>query len=198
MLGLHKYSIIYADPPWRFRTWSMDRIAVKGEKWGKADIVPYNVMNTEDICKLPIKYLAAKDCILFIWTTSPTFEDALKVIRAWGFEYKTKAFCWVKMNPSGFGLFTGLGYWTRANTEDCLLATKGNIHRVSADVHQVIMSPVMEHSHKPAITRERIVELMGDLPRIELFARHRVEGWDAWGNEVDSDIDLYEIQEMVL
>ena len=88
------------------------------------------------------------------------------------------------------GLFTGMGYWTRSNTEDCWLATKGHPKRIDASVHQVIMSPVQGHSQKPSIVREKIVQLMGDIPRIELFARRKVEGWDCWGNEVESDIEL--------
>lgn len=117
-------------------------------------------------------------------------EEAFKVIRAWGFEYKTVAFAWAKQNKKADSLFWGMGYWTRANVELCLLATKGHLKRVSSKVHQVIMSHIEEHSKKPAETRDRIVELMGDLPRIELFARQKTSGWDVWGNEVESDITL--------
>jgi len=112
------------------------------------------------------------------------------VAESWGFVYKTKAFCWVKQNKSGMRLFTGMGYWTRSNTEDCWLCTKGHPKRIDAGVHQVIMSPVQGHSQKPAIVRERIVQLCGAQRRIELFARRKAEGWDVWGNEVESDIKL--------
>ena len=169
----------------------MRRIASKGEKWGRAKgITPYDVMNTEDIMALPIADLADGNCVLFLWVTCPLLPDALRVMGAWGFTYKTKAFCWVKQNPTGFGLWAGLGYWTRGNTEDCLLGVKGKLPRKDRSVYQALLSPVMEHSHKPSIVRERIVQMMGDLPRIELFARQKVEGWDCWGNEVESDITL--------
>jgi len=116
-------------------------------------------------------------------------QEGLDLIRHWGFEYKTVAFAWVKTNSNSMGLFWGMGSYTRSNTELCLLATRGNGLPVLAhDIHQVVMSEVMNHSHKPAIIREKIVQLFGDLPRIELFARKSVEGWDVWGNEVESDI----------
>ena len=147
-------------------------------------------MNTENICALPIAEIAAKDCILFLWATFPNLPEAFKVIKAWGFTHKTVAFVWVKRNRKSPGWFWGLGHWTRANAEMCLLATKGKPKRISAKVHQIIDSPVEEHSKKPDETRRRIVELVGDLPRIELFARQTTPGWDAWGNEVKSNITL--------
>lgn len=112
------------------------------------------------------------------------------MIKAWGFEYKTVAFVWVKQNRKGGGIFTGMGHWTRSNAEICLLATRGKPIRFSKSVHQIIMSPVEQHSKKPDIVRHKIVELAGDLPRIELFARQKTPGWDVWGNEVDCDINL--------
>lgn len=149
-------------------------------------------MNIKDICNLPVEKIASKDCILFMWMTFPTLQESLKVIESWGFKYKTVAFVWIKQNKKTPTLFWGLGFWTRANAEICILATKGNPKRISAKVHQVIISPVEEHSKKPDETRKRIVELVGDLPRIELFARSKTKGWDVWGNEVDSDIDFEE------
>lgn len=199
MISLHKYEIIYADPPWRFKNWSMEELATRGEEWAKRmGRSPYDVMDTSDICKLPVKYLANKDCVLFMWATFPKLEDALMVVRAWGFEYKSVAFTWVKQNPTGLGFHFGLGYWTRGNAEICLLATKGKPKRVNDAVRQLIFAPVMEHSRKPdEIVRGRILELLGPLPRIELFARRKVEGWDAWGNQVESDVDLEELQQMM-
>ena len=111
-------------------------------------------------------------------------REALKVIEAWGFTYKSIAFQWVKQNRSGNGYFFGLGRWTRGNTEPCLLAVKGKPKRISAGVGQLVFSPLRKHSQKPDEVRDRIVELMGDLPRIELFARETAPGWDSWGNEV--------------
>jgi site-specific DNA-methyltransferase (adenine-specific) len=118
-----------------------------------------------------------------MWAAFPMLREALEVIEAWGFTYKTVAFNWVKQNKTGAGLFWGLGNWTRSNSEICLLAVKGKPKRMSARVHSVILSPIQQHSRKPAETRDRIVELMGDLPRIELFAREAAPGWDAWGDE---------------
>lgn len=111
-------------------------------------------------------------------------------MEAWGFVYKTVAFVWIKKNKKADSLFWGMGYWTRANAELCMLATAGQPKRRSASVHQVILSPIEEHSKKPDVVRERIVELLGDLPRVELFARKKTEGWDAWGNEIESDFSM--------
>ncbi len=99
--------------------------------------------------------------------------------------YKTIAFCWVKQNKNSDGIFKGMGYYTRSNAEICLLATRGRVlERKSRSVSSVIISHIERHSKKPAETRDRIVELFGDLPRIELFARETAPGWDCWGNEV--------------
>lgn len=107
-----------------------------------------------------------------------------------GFTYKTVAFVWLKLNKSGKGFFFGMGYWTRSNAEICLLAVKGKPKRVSRKVFQIIVSPLQEHSRKPDEARRRIVDLLGDLPRIELFAREKTAGWDVWGNEVENSIRL--------
>lgn len=120
---------------------------------------------------MPVRELAAADCTLFLWVTFPVLPETFDVIKAWGFTYKTVAFCWVKRNPKSPGWFFGMGNWTRANAEICLLATKGNPKRKAADVPQLIVAPREEHSKKPDETRDRIVRLMGDLPRVELFAR---------------------------
>lgn len=180
-----RYREILADPPWRFKNWSMAELAKRGEKWARRNgRSPYDVMDTADICALPIREIAAKDCVLFLWATYPKLEDALAVMRAWGFTYKTVAFTWVKKNPKGVGWKFGLGYWTRGNPEICLLGTRGKPKRINKCVANLTISPVRDHSRKPDEVREKIVSLMGDLPRIELFARERIEGWDAWGNEV--------------
>lgn len=177
---MKRYSIIYADPPWKY--WGG---LLKG-----SGSQHYPVMEHEDICALPVADIAADNCLLFLWTTFPKLYEALDVITAWGFEYKTVAFVWVKQTKTGGDWFTGCGFWTRSNAEICLLATKGKPVRFSRAVHQLIVSPVEEHSKKPDITRDKIVKLAGNLPRIELFARQRVLGWDVWGNEVECDIDL--------
>lgn len=171
-----KYNVIYADPPWNYRVWS-------GK--GKTAANHYNIMKTADVKKLPISQLANDDCVLFLWATYPCLTDAIEVMRAWGFTYKTVAFTWIKRNKKSDGWFWGLGYWTRANPEICLLGTKGKPKRVSTRVHSVIDARLREHSRKPDEARDRIVELIGDLPRIELFARRRVPGWDAWGDQLE-------------
>lgn len=186
-----KFSIIYADPPWRFRNWSMSELAKRGEQWARRNgRSPYDVMDLTDICALPVADLAARDCVLFLWATYPKLPDALQVINAWGFGYKTVAFTWVKNNPSGIGFHFGLGYWTRQNPEICLLATRGKPKRIDNRVPNLIIYPRGEHSRKPDEVRGRIVKLMGDLPRIELFARQRVAGWAAWGNQVPDGNDI--------
>lgn len=172
-----KYSIIYADPPWGYQNKATRAAADKH----------YGTMSIEDLKNMPIGNgggcLAADDCALFLWATFPMLREALDLIAAWGFKYKTIAFNWVKQNKRGNGLFWGLWNWTRSNSEICLLAIKGKPKRVSASVHSVVMTPLQKHSQKPDEVRDRIVELMGDLPRIELFARSAAEGWDCWGNE---------------
>lgn len=175
---MKKYSVILADPPWAFRAWS-------NKGMGRSAEQHYSTMRLEDIKALPVADLAAEDCVLFLWATFPMLKEALEVIDTWGFTYKTVAFTWVKENRKSPGLFWGLGYWTRANAEVCLLATRGSPKRQSAAVHQVILSPVERHSKKPDEVQERIVTLMGDVPRVELFARQETPGWDVWGNEVE-------------
>ncbi len=174
-----KYNIIYADPPWTFRTYS-----AKGKE-KKSSESHYQCMKKGDIQRLPIQRISADDCVLLMWVTFPCLEEGLELIKAWGFTYKTCGFTWVKKNKKSDGYFWGLGYWTRANAELCLIATKGKPKRVSKSVHQICDARIMEHSRKPAEIRDRIVQLCGDLPRIELFARQYADGWDCWGNETD-------------
>lgn len=147
-------------------------------------------MRLHDICALPVAGIADKDCALFLWATYPNLPEAFEVIKAWGFAYKTVGFTWVKRCKKSPGWFVGLGHWTRANAEVCLIATKGKPKRVSKSVRQIIDSPIERHSKKPDEARTRIVELMGDIPRIELFAREITPGWAVWGNEVQSEILL--------
>ena len=180
---MNKYKIIYADPPWQYKVFSKKGTGRTAESY-------YPTMSLEDIQALPVGELADSDCVLFMWTTIPLLEDCFSVMRAWGFEYKTVAFVWIKLNRKSDSLFWGMGHWTRANAELCMLATRGHPKRKSAGVHQVIISHIEEHSKKPDEARERIIQLVGDLPRVELFARQKTDGWDVWGNEVDCDIQI--------
>lgn len=173
-----KYDIIYADPPWAYH----DTLGGNA----KMGAMPYPTMTNEEICAMPIgNKIAKKDSILFMWATMPKLQEALDVIKAWGFKYKTCAFCWVKQNPKSGGIYAGLGRWVQGNAELCLLATKGHPHRISKSVKQIVMAPRGRHSAKPPEVRDRIIQLMGeDTDRIELFARDYADGWDCWGNEV--------------
>ncbi len=186
---MKKYKIIYADPPWNYKD--------QGCQGTMAN--HYKGLNQEALCNLPISKISDDNSILFLWATYPQLREALSVIEAWGFEYKSIAFQWIKLNRRNHKPFFGLGRWTRGNTEPCLLATKGKIKRISASVFQLIEAPITRHSEKPFIVREKIIELVGDLPRIEIFARPNQrfqEGWDLIGNEItgnDIRIDLENI-----
>jgi N6-adenosine-specific RNA methylase IME4 len=177
-----KYQIIYADPAWEYKD--------KALSGNRGACCKYQVMKIEDIKKLPVNDIADDDALLFIWVTMPKLNEVFDVIKSWGFTYKTCAFTWVKKNKKANSWFWGMGRWTRANAELCLLATKGNPKRESARVLSIIDTPIEEHSKKPDIVRDKIIELCGDLPKVELFARKITNGWDVWGNEVKSDIDL--------
>ena len=173
-----RYSIIYADPPWSYKVWP------KATGSGRSASSHYKTMEKNEIAALPISDIAEKDCVLFLWVTAPCLVEGIELCKSWGFTYKTIGFVWVKRNKKSPSWFWGLGYWTRANAEFCLIATKGHPKRVGKGVHQVIDTPIEEHSKKPDEVRRRIVELMGGKSRIELFARQRAKGWDSWGNEI--------------
>lgn len=172
----NKYNIIYADPPWQYNDKGCNGNAQKH----------YSTMKLDDICNLPVNKLAENDCVLFLWSTYPMIQSAMKAIESWGFKYKTLGFQWIKRNRKSEGYFFGTGQWTRGNTEACLLAIKGKPHKfkINNGISQIIDYPVGRHSSKPPIVRDKIIELLGDLPRIELFAREQADGWDCWGDEV--------------
>lgn len=169
-----KYSIIYADPPWRYQD--------KGCN-GNCES-HYPTLSIDQLCELPVNDIADKNSILFLWTTFPMLKESMQLIDSWGFKYKTIAFIWIKTNKISPTFFYGLGRWTRGNTEPCLLATKGKPKRINNSISQLVISPIEKHSKKPDIVRELIVDLVGDLPRIELFARNCANNWDAWGDEL--------------
>ena len=174
-----RFQIVYADPPWQYGD--------SGVRGGVDHHYP--TMPTHEIAALPVSRLAAPDATLFLWCTWPFLGDALQVGGAWGFRYKTCAFAWVKTTSQGKDAM-GLGHWTRGNTEPCLLFTRGKPKRVDAGIRQVVLddsetifAPRGRHSAKPPEVRERIVRLMGDVPRLEMFARERTPGWEVWGND---------------
>ena len=175
-----KYNIIYADPPWSYR----NSPSKKGTSRGFAKNY-YDLMSVGELKKLNISKITDNNGVLLMWATFPMIQEALETIKNWGFTYRTCAFVWVKKNKKQNTNFWGCGYYTRSNAEICLLATKGKIlERKSHSIHSIIEAPVEVHSKKPDIVREKIIELFGDLPKIELFARQSVEGWDCWGDEV--------------
>lgn len=188
-----KYGAILCDPPWRFEVWSGET-AVKrraGHGTNVCAAVHYQTMAPNELQALPVKELAAENCALFMWVTWPTLLEAIDLIEAWGFRYKTCAFDWMKAHAGQIEMFRedndvmmGMGYWTRANSEPCLLATRGKPKRLNADVRQGIIAPRREHSRKPDGIHERIERLVAG-PYVELFARQKRPGWDCWGNQVD-------------
>lgn len=188
------YSIVYADPPWGY---------AQGGRGSTEKHYP--TMGLADIQALPISRLvlnAGGGGVLFMWATWPFLPAALDTIAAWGFEFKTCGFVWVKYHEGSGKRCVGGGFWTRANTEFCLIGVRGDYPRridkavrqlIESEPEELLLAPRGEHSAKPATARDRIVQLMGDLPRIELFARERAEGWDAWGNDPvldGSDVDF--------
>ena len=196
-----KYKIILADPPWNYKF---------GQSSSRYIIHKYDTMELDEICSIPVKDLSDEDSVLFLWVTFPKLNWAMPVIEAWGFEYKTCAFVWVKTNKNfavnqisflphdTIDKFTGMGYYTRSNVEICLLATKGQpLPRLRHDISQVVYEPLEKHSKKPDIVRTHIVSLFGDLPRIELFAREATEGWTALGNGIDGKDIKDSIQSLV-
>ena len=177
------FAAIYADPPWLFETWSDGTRSTRAPH--------YDLAGVDALAKLPVRSLAADDSVLFMWVTWPLLADSFKLIEAWGFTYKTCAFSWVKAKASQLEMFqdsaavqVGLGYWTRANSEVCLLATRGKPKRRNADVRQAIIEPRRQHSRKPDCVYQRIERLV-DGPYLELFARCTRPGWSSWGNQID-------------
>jgi len=185
---MKKYKIIYADPPWKY---VQDK---KSKNFRAVTSEHYETMNTEEICNLPIQDIADESSILFLWATFPQIKEARKVMEAWGFEYKTVGFVWIKKNKKANTNAWGMGFYTRSNAEICLIGISKKARAMdlikSHAVHQIIETKRLRHSEKPNEVRDKIVELCGDVPRIELFAREKKEDWDVWGNELINDIEL--------
>lgn len=185
------FGAIYADPPWAFNLWWGGRTnETPAGVPSRATVPHYPVMKEEELNALPVGELAAEDCVLFLWTCWPVLQWSLRTIEAWGFTYKTCGFCWVKAHAQQIDMFRDdiephmtLGYWTRSNSEVCLLATKGKPKRIGTDVRQAIIEPRREHSRKPDI-HSRIERLVAG-PYLELFGRQQRERWTVWGNETD-------------
>lgn len=173
------FDLILADPPWHFATYSD-----KGQ--GRGPSRHYPTMDLDWICRLPIKHVVAEDAALALWVYGPRLPEAFKVMDAWGFEYKSDLFSWLKTTDAGEPTF-GTGYYTRKNTEQVLLGKRGHgLKRLDRGVSQTILAPRREHSRKPDEVLEGLERLFGPVRRLELFARKRRPGWEAWGNEVPS------------
>jgi len=202
---MKKYQIIYADPPWeyknkrKFLNKQMQKNVTEPINQG---VCRYPSMTIEQIKSLDISSFADKNCALFLWTTTPYLEKAFEVIKSWGFTYKTIGFIWLKTwqgkieKPLEFYMNSvyGMNYYTKLQFELCLLAIKGSMKPISHSISGQVIAKRTKHSQKPNNVRNRITELFGGLPRIELFAREKTPGWDVWGNEVKSDIDLCSTQ----
>lgn len=187
------FRAVLADPPWRFKTYN-EKGRNRCPDWRRFKGSParhYDTMSTTELCALPVCDLLADDACLFLWACWPMLEDALKVMSSWGFRYKGCAFDWMKAHTGQIDMFRddavalmGMGYWTRGNSEPCLLGTMGKPKRLSRGVRQGIIEPRREHSRKPDCVRERIEKLVGG-PYLELFSRQPRAGWTTWGNETD-------------
>lgn len=172
------FGAILADPPWAFKTWS----GKTGTPHRTAND-HYATVHHTDIARLPVRQIAARDCALFMWVVDSHIVEAIELAAAWGFAFKTRAFVWLKTTKTGTPKI-GMGYWTRKQTEECLLFTRGKPRRLGKGVRQLITAPRREHSRKPDEIYDRIQALVAG-PYLELFARQRWPGWSAFGNEVD-------------
>jgi N6-adenosine-specific RNA methylase IME4 len=183
------FGVIYADPPWAFRTFSGQTMTSH-----RCAEDHYGTMTLDELAALPVAKAAAPDCALFMWVVGSHLAESIELARAWGFAFKTDAFYWIKqrlIDADQADLFTGdipeprmgFGYWTRKQIEPCWLFTRGNPKRIEKGVRQVIVEPRREHSRKPDVVRDRIQKLVGG-PYLEMFARSTAPGWTAWGNQV--------------
>lgn len=175
-----KYSIIYADPPWKYNARNN-----KNTKFGGGAGGHYPLMTTKEICDMKIQDITAPNCALLLWATFPRLKDALQVMEAWGFEYKTIGINWIKTNKNNGKIFFGIGYYFKSNSEVCLLGIKGKMKPITNSESSILISRRENHSKKPDVVRDKIVGLFGDIPRVELFARDSMPGWDVWGSDIN-------------
>lgn len=187
------YGCIMADPPWRFKVYAPPADP------SKSRAPKYRTMVFDEILRMPVRELAAPDCHLFLWVTGPLLMRAEEVMRAWGFKYSSSGFVWIKLKASAGRdvyqwirldeierfLHFGGGYTTRKNAEFLLQGRRGSAKRMARDVHELIVSPVREHSRKPDEAYRRVDRYVGDVPRLDLFTREIRPGWEPWGDEAD-------------
>ena len=177
-----KYQIIYADPAWQYK--SKECLAKKSILNGKLN-THYSTMSMNDLKKLPVGGVSDDNCLLFLWVVSPMLDECIDVLKSWGFKYSTIGFIWHKQK-------TNPGSYTMSECEICLIGKKGNIPtpRGLRNIRQFLSESKTKHSSKPEEIRNRITQMFPTQNKIELFARQKVDGWDSWGNEVESDITL--------
>lgn len=198
-LKINKYQIVYADPPWKFHL-SPDKAYTSKQKFDEngVQVYPrldidnqYETLEAKDIAALPIQDFIDKDAACFMWTTDTHMPQALEIMKAWGFTYKTVAFVWEKQTNKGNPVCL-LGPWTHKTYEICLFGTKGAMmkHKKDSKIRQMVKAERTIHSKKPQEVADRIVRMFPDCSRIELFARDAKPGWDVWGNEVQSTIEI--------
>lgn len=178
-----KYDIIYCDPPWDYKGQVQHR--KKGEPTSGGAVNHYKTLTLSDLKKFDVQSLCADDCLLFLWSTSPHLDQAIDLLKSWGFAWATVGFAWDKqrVNP---------GFYTMSQVELCLIGKRGKIPqpRGARNVRQLVSEMRGEHSSKPEEVRKRIEQMFPTQSKIELFARTKVQGWDSWGDEVEADIDL--------
>lgn len=187
-MGDKKYKIILADPPWKFGS--------KAYQDNNRDMLvlektQYETLSVDELKKLNVKEISDEDCICFMWVTDSHLKEGIEVLESWGFKYKTIGFNWIKKYKSG-SFCVNFAPWTLKSWEICLIGIKGIMgkYKITNNIQGLVIEERISHSKKPEEVRKRIESLFGNIPRIELFARQRKEGWDVWGNEVNSDIEL--------
>lgn len=189
-----RYNIIYMDPPWQYTTAAM--------RGGTAP--HYSTLSITDLRRYPILGLAHEDCVLLMWVVWPMLEQALELMRGWGFRYSTNYVSWVKLTKDG-NLHTGTGNYTRANTEILIMGIRGQIPKYfqKTSFVNVLLSARRRHSEKPSEIKRMIEIMLGELPRIDLFSRDIFRlGWECWGNEAAStesiDSTTYKLHQQLL
>jgi len=188
---MKKYNVIYADPAWKYNRGVHQETFPKRKQTRTERELPYDTMTIERMKELNIKSISESDCACFMWVTDSHLKQGIELLEAWGFKYKTIVFIWKKITNKGNTCAT-VGAWTMKNCEICILGTKGNMlkHKVSNNTFQLIEAERTINSKKPNETRDKINAIFPNVPKIELFAREKHEGWDVWGNEVESSVAL--------
>ena len=178
-----KYQIIYCDPAWDYK--GQKQHSGKGGSLSGGAETHYKTLKLKDLKRMDVPSISDNDCLLFMWTTSPHLDQAIELLKSWGFKWATIGFVWDKgrVNP---------GFYTMSQCEICLIGKKGKIPqpRGARNIRQLVNWPREKHSKKPDEVRKRIEQMFPTQKKIELFARSKSEGWDVWGNEIQNDIEI--------